>query len=126
MTTLLLFGLQIVISLSVSGVVIALLRPVIFDIFLGACGSAPRARFWMTFTHINLVLAPLLLVMFFAPVTDATVPESTQLVRDALFRALIGVFIGIATVGHVIWKTVKTDLATAGPKPSATTPEAHV
>lgn len=126
MNTLLLFGLQIMLSLSVSGVVIALLRPVLFDIFLGACGTTPRARFWMTFTHINLVLAPLLLVMFFAPVTDATVPESTQLVRDALFRALVGVFIGITTVGHVIWKTVKADLASTTLKQAAITPEASI
>lgn len=125
MYTLTLLGLQIVMSLIVSSILLSLLHSVLYDILLGACGTAQRATFWVRFTQINLVLAPLLLVIFFAPVTEATVPEAAQFIRDALFRALVGAFMAVMVIGQVIWRTVKAETA-AAKKTALTTPQTVV
>lgn len=107
MYTLSMFSFQIVLSLAVSAALLVLLRPVLYDILLGACGTTQRAAFWLRFVQINLVIAPLLLVIMFAPVTEATLPGPAELVRDTLLRALSGAFGGVLVMGQVIWKTVK-------------------
>lgn len=116
-----LFGFQIVLSLVVSITLHALLRPVLYDILLGACGTPQRAAFWLRFTQINLVIAPLLLVIMFAPVTEATLPGPTELVRDTLLRALSGAFGSVLVMGQVIWKTVKADVLITPRLPTSTT-----
>jgi hypothetical protein len=68
MSNITLFLIQISLCFSIGMAVIALLKPHLTDVLTETCGTAKRAAFWVMFTQLMLVIAPLLLVVFF---TDA-------------------------------------------------------
>jgi hypothetical protein len=121
MTNLTLFLIEITLSLCLSLLVIGLLKPYLRDVLTETCGTTTRAAFWVMFTQLMLVIAPLLLVIFFADVRPGVTGYPAEAIKDTLFRSLFGIFIAIAMVGQVIWKSVAADLASDNSK-SSTTP----
>ena len=111
MTNLSLFLIEITLCVILSLAVIALLKPYLSDVLAETCGTARRAAFWVMFTQLMLVIAPLLLVVFFTDVRPGIPSYPAESIKDALFRSLLGIFIAIAMIGHVIWKSLATDLA---------------
>jgi TRAP-type uncharacterized transport system fused permease subunit len=106
MNTLILFILEIAICISISLATISLLKPLLIDVLVETCGTEKRAAFWAMFTQLMLYLAPLLIVVYFAPTDINTDSNLALALKETLFRTLLGVFIALASVGQVIWKSI--------------------
>lgn len=102
MNSLTLFMLEIALCLGISLVLILLLSRLLRDVLTDMCGTTNRARFWVVFTQLMLVISPLLLVIFFASGHRSVLIE----LQSALFRILLGDFIALCAIGRVIWKSV--------------------
>lgn len=111
MTNLTLFLTEVALCLLISLIVIGLLKPYLQDVLAESCGTVKRAAFWVMFTQLMLVIAPLLLVIFFSDVRPGIPSYPAEDIKDALFRSLFGIFIAISMIGRVIWKSVAADLA---------------
>lgn len=108
MSVLTLFILEITISFGISLVVVWFLNPLLTDVLIETCGTERRAAFWAMFTQLMLYLAPLLIVIYFAPTNSLPDGGLVPAIRDVLFRTLLGVFIALASIGQVVWKSIKT------------------
>jgi hypothetical protein len=108
MNTLALFSFQIVICLSMSLAVNYLLKGLLLDVLIETCGTDKRAAFWAMFTQLMLYLAPLLIVVYFAPSEPVTTETLVPALKDTLFFSLLGLFLGLMVVGNVIWKTISS------------------
>ncbi len=100
MNTLTLFTLEIAISLSISLAVILLLRPLLIDVLTETCRTEKRAAFWTMFTQLMLYLAPLLIVVYFAPTAVTSDNSLVLALKETLFCTLLGIFIALASVGR--------------------------
>ena len=62
-----LFIIEVAISCIISFSLIYLIKPLLREILIESCGTTTRADFWVMFSLLMLVIAPLLLVIYFAP-----------------------------------------------------------
>ncbi len=106
MSNLALFAIEVSVSLALSLSVILMLRSSLADLLTETCGTPRRAAFWMSFTQLMLVIAPLLPVVFFADARPGIPEHPAETIKDALFQSLLGVSIALAMIGRVIWKTI--------------------
>lgn len=109
MSNITLFLIQISLCFSIGMAVIALLKPHLTDVLTETCGTAKRAAFWVMFTQFMLVIAPLLLVVFFTDAKPGIHAYPAEAIKDTLFQSLFGIFIAITMVGQVIWKPIAAD-----------------
>ena len=108
MSALSLFLIEIGLSLCFSLTVIFLLRPYLKAVLVDTCGTVTRSDFWVMFTQIMLLISPLLIVIYFAPVQLDVRINTALAIKDTLFRSLLGLFIALAMIGHVIWKSIQS------------------
>ncbi|MBV2095077.1 MAG: hypothetical protein G8D61_01300 [gamma proteobacterium symbiont of Ctena orbiculata] len=106
MNTLLLFTIEIAISLGISLTVISLLKGLLTEVLSETCGTERRAAFWVMFTQLMLYLAPLLIVIYFIPTDPVSDKNLLLALKDTLFYSLLGMFLGLAVIGKVIWKSI--------------------
>jgi drug/metabolite transporter (DMT)-like permease len=108
----LLLLLETITSISVSlAVLYALSRP-LMNVLNRVCPDEQAATFWLSYTKIMLLIAPLLLVLtmdLFAHFSD---PLDSW--RFALIVALGGILIGLYTVGERLGRYVTTPQKTGG------------
>jgi hypothetical protein len=107
MNTLSLFTIEVLLCLGISIAVILLLKPLLRDVLVETCGTAKRAEFWVMFTQLMLVISPLLIVIFFAPTEASITINIAEAMQDTLFRSLLGVFVALAMIGQVMWKSIR-------------------
>lgn len=100
------FLAEICLSLAISSTVILLFRSQLWDVLTETCGTRQRAAFWVMFTQLMLVVAPLMLVIFFTKTGEVAAPNTLVLIKETLFRSLLGVFVGLLAVGQVIWRAI--------------------
>ena len=74
-TGILLFELGTTLSLSITALL--LLRPHLYTMLVEICG-AEHAAFWVMFTQLMVVCAPLLLVVYFSHTLDFTIRQGIQ------------------------------------------------
>lgn len=105
MFELVIFAVEVGISAAISLSIVRLLKPLLRDVLLEACGTGQRADFWGMFSQLMIFIAPMLIVIYF---TGATKADSNIVlsIKDALFRSLLGQFIALAAIGYVIWQTI--------------------
>lgn len=60
-----LFIVEVCLSLMVSGFVINSLSMTLYDLILELCGTEARAKFWILYLKVMLVITPLLTVFLF-------------------------------------------------------------
>ena len=101
-----LFIIEILLCFAISCSLIVLLRTLLCDVLVDICGTKRRADFWVMFTQLMLVISPLLIVIFFAPIEIDSTTNVAKSIKDTLFRSLLGDFIALAMLGQVIWKTM--------------------
>ena len=106
MNIVLLFGLELALSLGVSIGIILLLKPYLHEVLLESCNTEKRAAFWLMFTQLLMLIAPLLLVIFFSHIDRSENIDVVLMFKDALFRTLLGEFVGLALIGKVIWTSI--------------------
>lgn len=107
MNDIVIFTLEIITCLTISGVVIYVLNPLLNDVLTETCGTQKHALFWVRFTDIMLLISPLLMVIFFTHTGESNAPSSLIIFKDTLFRSLLGEFIGLAIIGQIIWKSIR-------------------
>ncbi|KPJ94808.1 MAG: hypothetical protein AMJ53_04360 [Gammaproteobacteria bacterium SG8_11] len=118
------FTLEIITCLAISGSVIYVLNPLLNEVLTETCGTQKRALFWVRFTDIMLLISPLLMVIFFTHTGESNAPSSLIIFKDTLFRSLLGEFIGLAIIGQIIWKSLQLpgqSSASGNTKPEAVT-----
>lgn len=120
MPTLTLLFLEIALCLALSLAALALLKPLLREILTETCGTAGRAAFWVRFTELMVVIAPLLIVIYFAPTQELNVVNLAYALQQTLFRTLLGIFIALALIGRVIWRAIRSPLTPTGASLRAT------
>lgn len=113
MSSLAIFLTELTLSIGFSLTVIALLRRPLRNVLIESCGTNTRAEFWMVFTQLMLIAAPLLPVVFLSAAGSNATPEALIVIKDGLFRILLGIFFALAMIGRVIWKTINADAVPA-------------
>lgn len=115
MNALSLFGLQLVIALSMSIFVLSLIKPFLKDVLKDTCGTEHSAEFWVRYTQLMMVFTPLVIVIFFAGLSssDQTIMHLAYVLKQTLLQTLVGELIGLAFVGRIIYRAINTTLELA-------------
>ena len=108
MSSLTLFLIEVFVCVGISFLVVFLLKPLLREILIDTCGNQTRAEFWVMFTQLMLIIAPLLIVIYFAPTKEIVQINVVEVIQDTLFRSLLGDFLALAMIGRVISKSIDT------------------
>ncbi len=101
-----LFTIEVALCFGISATVILLIKPLLQDVLIDICGTNKRAAFWVMFTQLMLIIAPLLFVIYFATTETPTEINLAETMKNTLFRSLLGNFIALAIIGQMIWKSI--------------------
>jgi len=110
MNELIVFAVQLGISLSMSLIVLYLIKPYLKDVLSDTCGTEHSAMFWVSFTQLMMIIAPLVIVMFFS-VVDRNLLMMSQpayILKLTLLQTLTGEFVGLIFVGRTINRAINT------------------
>jgi hypothetical protein len=104
MNQLLLFGLEIIISLCLSTVTLWLLSQPLVNVLEDLCPTKKQAAFWLAYTRIMLLISPLLLVLVVSILNNAG--NNIDTIKISLGSALAGLLLGMIIVGRKIFEPV--------------------
>jgi len=110
MNELIVFGIQLGIALSMSLLVLFLIKPFLKDVLVDTCGTEHSAMFWVRFTQLMMIIAPLVIVIFFAgvDVNQLVLTQPAYILKQTLLQTLLGEFIGLIFVGRIIYRAINT------------------
>jgi len=114
------FVLEVLFCLAVSSIVLLRLQRLLRRIGNEVCERGGGAtEFWVAYTQLMMVVAPLLLVSWQSRAGYHPVP--VEQLKSSLTLVLTGQFIGLVLVGRAVWKTIvrETPAAPAAPAPAA-------
>lgn len=111
-------GLELLGSLTFSALVLARLQGRLRRIGGEACDREGGAEFWIAYTQLMMVIAPLLVIAIFSRAGSPSVLDIAQELRSSLLLLLCGQFAGLVLVGRAVWKIL--------PRGPAATPIASV
>lgn len=100
-----LFSIEIVFSLIISGLVINTLSKALYTLILELCGTEARAKFWISYLNVILVITPLLAVFIFGT-SSMLVQASFGFFRNALTCILSGIFVSLSAIGFQIMQSI--------------------
>ena len=112
MNELIIFAVQLVIVLSMSVFVLALIKPYLKDVLKDTCGTEHSAEFWVRFTQLMMVIAPLVIVIFFADLqnSEQILTQPAYILKQTLLQTLVGELIGLTFLGRIIYRAINTTL----------------
>lgn len=115
MTELIVFGIQLGIALTVSLLVLYLIKPFLKDVLKDTCGTEHSAEFWVRFTQLMMIIAPLVIVIFYASVNSEQLllTQPAYILKQTLLQTLVGVFVGLIFVGRIIYRAINTAIELA-------------
>ena len=90
----------VVLAAIAAALVVWYLRPHLDGILVDLCGTTERARFWMAFSNVTLLLVPVVFAMFCRP-GGKDVSVIFQ-VTSQLRWSLIGLVVSVIVLGLVI------------------------
>ncbi len=99
------FLIEMTISISVGLIVLAILSNPLRKLLIDLCGTEERANFWMTYSNIMLILAPLLTNIMFG-ISGTVRVQDFYFYKLSFGCALFGVFGALLFLGHQISKTI--------------------
>ncbi|MDQ5880017.1 MAG: hypothetical protein QG616_2310 [Pseudomonadota bacterium] len=99
-------------SVAASLVVVYALSQPLMKVLTRICPDEQAASFWLSYTKIMLILAPLLMVLTVDLFTHFSNPIDT--LRLALIAAMGGLLVGLRSVGKRIGQFVSVPLRTGG------------
>lgn len=99
-------------SISVSFAVLYVLSRPLMNVLSRICPDEHAAAFWLSYTKVMLLIAPLLLVLTMDLLAHFSNPLDSW--RFALIVALGGILVGLYTVGERLGKFVTTPQKTGG------------
>ena len=105
MSQITLFMIEITLSLTISGFVIYALSSALYQLILELCGTEARAKFWIAYLNVMLVITPLLTVFFFGK-SGMVTAVSYLFLKNALSCILFGMFASLAAIGYQIMQAI--------------------
>ena len=110
-----LFIIEVTLSLTVSGFVIYTLSNDLYQLILELCGTEARAKFWISYLNVMLVITPLLTVFIFGK--SGIVSEASFIFfKNALRCILTGMFLSLGAIGFQIMQSIpKKQMQTDNP-----------
>ncbi|MBM3153018.1 MAG: hypothetical protein FJZ96_12595 [Chloroflexi bacterium] len=96
MNSISMYAIQLAVTLTMSLLLTAYIRPFLKRVLVDLCGAEERARFWVAFTNILLILTPTLFALGYQPgpaMSGEWFFAVTRQLRGALFMfisALLG------------------------------------
>jgi len=100
-----LFIIEVAFSLTISGYVIYTLSHALYRLILELCGTEARAKFWISYLNVMLVLTPLLTVFIFGK--SGVVSEATfSFFKNALSCVLSGMFVSLGAIGFQVMQSL--------------------
>lgn len=115
MNELVIFGIQIFITLSIGVLVVTLFKPDLIEILRDTCGATHSAKFWVRYTQLMMIIAPLVIVIYFS-ISDANQlihGQVAYILKRTLLQSLAGEFIGLILVGKIIYRAINTSVENA-------------
>ena len=100
-----LLAIELVIGLILSGITIAVLYKPLTELLIDICGTEIRAKFWVTYSNIMLVFAPLLSEMMFGKSGHLS-QASFLFFKTAFGCALFGIFASLVIIGMQINRSI--------------------
>lgn len=97
-----LFIVEVTLSLVISYFVIYTLSNALYQLILELCGTEARAKFWISYLNVMLVITPLLAVFFFGK-TDMF---AEGFFKNALTCILSGMFVSLSAIGFQIMQSI--------------------
>ncbi len=115
MNALIIFTGQLFITLSMSVFIVYLLTPYLKEVLKDTCGTEHSAAFWVRFTSLMMIIAPLVIVLIFSVTNthDIQLSQVTQILKQTILQALIGEFFGLILVGRIIFRAINTTVEIA-------------
>lgn len=102
-------GMGFIMSISV----IVILRKPLTRLLEDICGTADRARFWVTYTNLMLVITPLMVNSILGSSQHLAVIDATWC-RTTVNYSLMGIFLSLLIVGYQIRRAVPQKVAGGG------------
>ncbi len=100
-----LFILEVTLSLVTSGFVIYTLSDALYKLILELCGTEARAKFWISYLNVMLVITPLLTVFIFGK-SGIVAEASFIFFKNALSCILTGMFVSLSAIGFQIMQSI--------------------
>jgi nitrate reductase NapE component len=85
--------------------VIFTLSQALYTLILELCGTEARAKFWISYLNVMLVITPLLAVFIFGT-SSMLVQASFGFFRNALTCILSGIFVSLSAIGFQIMQSI--------------------
>lgn len=101
-----------ILSVAVSLAVLYVLSGPLVNVLKRVCPDEQAAAFWLSYTRVMLMIAPLLLVLTVDMFTHFSNPMDS--LRLALMAALAGLLIGLHSIGKRLGQFVKAPQQTGG------------
>ena len=101
MNTVLIFTIEISISICLSIATLWLLAKPLVNILEDLCPTKKQADFWLAYTRIMLLISPLLLVLVVSIIKSGD--NSIETIKISLVSALAGLLLGMLIVGKKIF-----------------------
>ena len=100
-----LFAIEVILSLSISGLVISTMSGALQKLLEDMCGTEARAKFWVAYINVMLVIAPLLTVFIFGK-SGVVAEASFYFYKNAFGCILSGLFVSLIAIGLQIMQSI--------------------
>lgn len=106
MDPILVFGIEVLLSLGVSATILVRLQALLREIGNEVCESGNRGatEFWLAYTQLMMLIAPILLVAWFSRAGQHSLPIDQ--IKSSLGLILVGQFAALVLVGRAVWKSI--------------------
>jgi hypothetical protein len=84
------------------------LRGALREMLNQLCEKPGSTNFWARYTLLMLMIAPLMVVVFFSPIN---LQDTAQVLRRMILAILFGHFVTFALVGRSLFKAVREGMA---------------
>ena len=100
--------LEVIGSIGLSALVLARLQGRLKRIGITDCERTGGTDFWIAYTQLMMIIAPLLLIAIFSRAGSPVVVSVAQQLKNSLLLLMCGQFAGLALVGRAVWKTLSS------------------
>ncbi len=101
------FAIEIIISISISAITIVIVNKPLKSLLFDVCGTEERAKFWVVYSDLMLVITPILSILIFGS-SGIERMQDFAFYKRAFGVALFGLFISLLAIGLQITKTIPT------------------
>jgi hypothetical protein len=98
------FFAEVAASIAISTLILVRLQHLLRDIGSECEQGGGATEFWVAYTQIMMLVAPVLLIAWFSQA--GSYAEPVRQLKTSLGVVLTGQFIGLALVGRAVWKTL--------------------